>query len=85
MNTQANNSNPVDVKIVIDDLTKRIKAPADFSNLQEQVQSLKARAGLPKEASFDISYVDSEDEHCIVEDNEDLEMAYAKTLSKKNH
>lgn len=85
MNTQANNSNPIDVKICFGDLTKRVKAPADFTNLQEQVKSVRSRAGMPSEASFDISYVDSEDEHCIVEDNDDLEMAYAKALSKDNN
>ena len=83
MNTQAN-TNSIDVKICLDDLTKRVKAPSDFANLQDQVRSLRSRAGLPSESKFDICYVDSEDEHCIVEDNDDLEMAYAKALSKKN-
>ena len=85
MNSQNNDYTNIDVKIAIDDLTKRVMTPNTFASLQEQVSGLKKRVGLEAEAKHNISYVDSEDEHCIVEDDDDLQMAYAKALSKKKN
>lgn len=66
----------LDVKIQFSDsIAKRVKMPATFSDLFEQVTSLTKAKGF-ESISPTIQYTDTENESVVVEDDADLEMAY---------
>ena len=68
----------LDVKITMPNtnLTKRVKTPLSFSALYNQVQTMAQSKGLAIQ-SLIIRYIDQDGESVIIEDDNDLEMAYS--------
>jgi len=74
-----NNVLDVKIELAIDGkdqkVLKRILKPNDYESLKQQVGAMSAKAGFP-EATFTINYLDADNEPVVVEDNDDLQMAY---------
>ena len=71
-----------DVKIELDvegkkeKTTKRVQKPENYKALAEQARAMATKAGFPG-ATFVVTYLDADNEPVVVEDDNDLDMAYA--------
>ena len=60
---------------------KRIPAVQTHKDLHDQCRQLINKRAIPKVSNFKIVYFDAENERIKVEDDSDLQMAYAVALS----
>lgn len=60
---------------------KRIPAVQTHKELHDQCRQLINKRAIPKVSKFNIVYFDSDNERIKVEDDSDLQMAYAVALS----
>ena len=76
----------LDVKIAFTpndrtELIKRVPAQSNLVKMRELAALMLTKTPLPEGTAFTLSYKDSSEDVCQVEDDNDLQMAYAIALS----